>query len=594
MLEQAKAILQQYYGYREFRPGQEQVIESLLGGRDTLAIMPTGAGKSVCFQVPALLLDGLTIVVSPLISLMKDQVDGLVDQGIAATYINSSLSAAVTSDRLAALQGGHYKLLYVAPERLEAESFQQLLRQLPVRLVAVDEAHCVSQWGHDFRPSYKAVAAFIQSLPQRPLIGAFTATATPEVKTDMVRLLGLRQPAVYVTGFDRPNLSFSVLRGEDKRQFVEQYVAAHREQSGIIYAATRREVDELYAFLHKQGIAAGHYHAGLSEEERTTQQEAFLYDDIRVMVATNAFGMGIDKSNVRYVIHYNMPKNMEAYYQEAGRSGRDGEPGECILLFAQQDVMLQKYLIDKSVESEDRSQNELAKLQDMVDYCYTPECLRHYILSYFGETEAAAECRNCSNCQDTSERVDITVDAQKVFSCVYRMKERFGVTMVAEVLKGSKNQKLLELGLHELSTYALFKQRKLGDIKTLIQRLLATGYLDLSEGQFPVVRLTPQAYAVLRNQETVWQKTFVQAAPAPQEDNSLFEALRQVRRELAQQAGIPPYLVFNDSTLREMSSLCPTDEAALAKIKGVGERKLAQYGAAFLTAIRQYQLNPHS
>lgn len=585
MLQKAQLILNQYYGYDEFRPGQEQIITDLLSGKDTLAIMPTGAGKSLCFQIPAMLLPGVTLVISPLISLMKDQVDALANQGIPATFINSSLTAAEVRERLFQVRTGTYKMVYVAPERLETDSFQAVLSELTISMLAVDEAHCVSQWGHDFRPSYQSIQPFIQRLPKRPVIGAFTATATLEVKQDIIDLLLLDRPCIHVTGFDRPNLSFSVLRGEDKQKFVIQYVKQNSSQSGIIYAATRKEVDGLCQLLKKKGFAAGHYHAGLSDEERIEAQEQFLYDDIRVMVATNAFGMGIDKSNVRYVIHYNMPKNMEAYYQEAGRSGRDGESGECILLFGQQDIMLQKFLIDKSVEDPLRKQHELRKLQAMVDYCHTPNCLRGYILGYFGES-VVSECSNCGNCNQDTAQVDITIDTQKVLSCVYRMKERFGLALVAEVLKGSKNKKVLQFGFDSLPTYGLFAERTLQDIKTLLQRLVATGYLSLTESEYPVLKLTPQAIPVLRNQAAVYQRV-VQVAQR-QADNTLFEELRKLRRALAERDKVPPYVVFSDSTLKEMCQYCPQNELELRKIKGVGDMKLARYGQEFVAAIRQH------
>jgi ATP-dependent DNA helicase RecQ len=587
MLEKARSFLKKYYGYEEFRPGQEQIIADLLGGKDTLAIMPTGAGKSLCFQLPAMLLPGVTLVISPLISLMKDQVDGLANQGISATFINSSLANAEVRERLYQVRSGKYKLVYVAPERLETDSFQAALSELTISMLAVDEAHCVSQWGHDFRPSYQSIRPFIDRLPERPVIGAFTATATLEVKADIINLLLLSQPGIHVTGFDRPNLSFSVLRGEDKQKFVLNYLTEKDRQPGIIYAATRKEVDGLYQLLKKKGFAVGHYHAGLSDEQRNREQEQFLYDDIRVMVATNAFGMGIDKSNVRYVIHYNMPKNMEAYYQEAGRSGRDGEPGECILLFGQQDIMLQKFLIDKSVEDPARKQHELRKLQAMVDYCHTPECLRGYILNYFGEI-ATSDCGNCGNCDQEGEQVDVTVDAQKALSCVYRMKERFGIALVAEVLKGSKNKKVLQLGFDSLPTYGLFAERKLQDIKTLLQRLVATGFLSLTESEYPVLKLTQQAIPVLRNQTAVHQK--VVQAPKREADNTLFEALRQLRKSLAERDRVPPYVVFADSTLREMCQYCPQNETDLRRIKGVGDMKLERYGKEFIAAIRQHSL----
>lgn len=587
MIEQAKKLLKQYYGYEEFRPGQERVISSLLSGRDTLAVMPTGAGKSLCFQVPALLLPGITLVISPLISLMKDQVDGLDAQGIPSTFINSSLSAGAVHQRLSGVRAGRYKLVYVAPERLDAEGFLEAFSQkIPVSMVAVDEAHCVSQWGHDFRPSYRAVHSFISQLPTRPVIGAFTATATPEVKEDIVHLLSLAQPAVHVTGFDRPNLSFTVLRGENKKQFVLQYASDHESQSGIVYAATRREVEEVYEALARKGFAAGRYHAGLSDEERSRQQEAFLYDDIRIMVATNAFGMGIDKSNVRYVLHYSMPKNMEAYYQEAGRSGRDGEPGECVLLFGAQDVMLQKFLIEKSVENPSRKQHELSKLQEMVEYCYTPECLRQWILTYFGDKTATGECSNCSNCKEEGELVDITLEAQKVFSCIYRMKERFGISLIAEVLKGSKNKKVQQFAFDQLPTYGLLSQHSVEEIKTLIQRLVATQYLMLTDSQYPVVKLTPEAFTVMKNQAQVWQKVFRQKKAV--KEDGLFERLRQLRKKLAHQEQVPPYVVFADSTLQEISRHLPQNRRELAGIKGIGEHKLNRYAEEVLAVVHQY------
>ena len=418
----ALQLLQTVYGYTNFREGQDAIIASLLEGRDTVGIMPTGGGKSICYQVPAQLMEGTSIVISPLISLMKDQVDALDSLGIPATYINSSLSYKESEHRLRLAEDGAYKMLYIAPERLETEAFQMLFQRLHIPFVAIDEAHCLSQWGHDFRQSYLAIAPFLNQLPERPIIAAFTATATKEVTADIVRLLRLDDPAMYITGFDRENLSLSVLRGVNKKDFIHRYIEDHREQAGIIYAATRKDVEDITSGLEKKGVLAGKYHAGLSDKERQASQEAFLYDDIRVMVATNAFGMGIDKSNVRYVIHYNMPRTMEAYYQEAGRAGRDGEPGECILLFGAQDVITQKFLIEQSVSDQERKLNDYRKLQMMSDYCHTQQCLRHLILAYFGDRISEESCDNCSNCNDDSEYHDITLEAKKIFSCIWRFE----------------------------------------------------------------------------------------------------------------------------------------------------------------------------
>ena len=586
MLNKARQVLQKFYGYEDFRPGQKKVVESLLNRNDTVAIMPTGAGKSICFQIPALLFEGVTLVISPLISLMKDQVDSLRQLGIAAVYINSSVSKAQLYKDLQDISAGFYKIIYIAPERLTSEYLPDSFKNLNISMVAVDEAHCLSQWGHDFRPSYRNILNFTNSLRIKPIISAFTATATPEVKTDIINLLGLKQPNVFVTGFDRPNLYFSVLRGEVKDKFVIDYVKKHQDEAGIIYVGTRKDVDALQVLLEIKGIKAGRYHAGMTDEERNQMQEDFLYDNLSVMVATNAFGMGIDKPNVRYVIHYNMPKNMEAYYQEAGRAGRDGLSGNCILLYSPQDTQLQKFLISKSTESEIRQQLEYKRLQSMVDYCHTPQCLRAFILHYFGEFDVEEHCDNCSNCKLEGELIDITIDAQKVLSCVYRMHERFGAKMIAEVLKGSKSAKVKQFNFERLSTYGLMKERKLKDISDLILRLSAMQYLDITESQYPVVTLNELSWQVLRGQKKVWQKmVIVKKAKAKGE---LFEALRSLRKELATKEKLPPYMIFSDATLTQMATDKPTDLELMKNIRGVGEFKLQKYGEEFLTVIKSY------
>ncbi|MHC6180400.1 DNA helicase RecQ [Clostridium sp. JNZ X4-2] len=586
-MNSALKALRKYYGYENFRGDQNDVIESILSGRDTMAIMPTGGGKSICYQIPALLFKGITIVISPLISLMKDQVDSIKDLGIGAAYINSSISQGEILNICSELKNGDIKILYVAPERLGSPDFCHLIKSMQVSQVAVDEAHCVSQWGHDFRVSYTYIWKFIDDFPKRPVVTAFTATATEEVRVDIVNQIKLNNPAVFISGFDRKNLRIECLKVGNRFQHMLNYIKTNGEQSGIIYAATRKEVDSLYEKLKANNISAGRYHAGLSSMDRKKNQEDFVYDRINVIVATNAFGMGIDKSNVRFVIHYNIPKNIESYYQEIGRAGRDGEASECILMFAPQDIITQKYLIETSIQSPERRTNEYKKLQYMVDFVHYNGCLRKYILNYFGEHVDYEECGNCSNCIGKGEYVDKTVDSQKVLSCIYRMKREFGVNMIVDVLRGSSQKKVLQYGFDRISTYGIMKNYSKSQLSNFINTLIAQGYISLKEGEYPMVILNSQSVKILKGEEKVVLKE-----PAKAEkiitNSDLFETLRSCRREIADEESIPPYLVFADTTLRELSSRYPVTSEQMLDISGVGELKLKKYGNRFLKIIREY------
>ncbi|MFN7250026.1 MAG: DNA helicase RecQ [Anaerobacillus sp.] len=580
-------ILKKYYGYDSFRRNQQEIITALLQRNDTLCIMPTGGGKSICYQVPAMLFNGITVVISPLISLMKDQVDTLNSIGVPAIYLNSTVSHADQANIMNKIKLGTYKLVYVSPERLESNQFLYFLQQLPIDLIAVDEAHCISQWGHDFRPSYARIGHLMQQLSPRPVIAAFTATATKAVAEDIKQGLMLNSPLDFVSGYERENLAFSVVKTGNKKKYLLEFIKRLQGESGIIYTATRKDVEELQPFLEKNGVQAVTYHGGMAEQIRNEHQEKFIYDDEKIIIATNAFGMGIDKSNVRYVIHYQLPKSMEAYYQEAGRAGRDGENSECVLLYTSKDVQTQKYLIEQNASEGDRKDHEYSKLQAMVDYCHTTKCLQSYIVNYFGDT-SDTDCGKCSSCKSDLEEVDVTTDALKIFSCIVRMKERFGVTLVAQVLKGSNNKRIKDLHLTGLTTYGIMKDKTEKEISELTQLFIAEGYLALTTGQYPTVKLTEKAVSVLKNGEKVLQKV----RPTRKEEpihSELFEVLRQLRKELAEEEKLPPYIIFSDVTLKEMCKFHPKTKADMLQIKGVGEMKFEKYGERFLEAIINFE-----
>ncbi|WP_096200690.1 DNA helicase RecQ [Bacillus sp. FJAT-45350] len=587
MLLQAEKHLQHYFGYPSFREGQKDIIERALTNKDTLGIMPTGGGKSICYQIPAVMASGITIVITPLISLMKDQVDSLTEVGIPSTYLNSTLSTSEYKNRIEEIKLDEYRLVYVAPERLEDYAFMELLQSIPVSIIAIDEAHCVSEWGHDFRPSYRRIPQYIEQIRPKPTVMALTATATPQVQTDICSFFNITDENTIVTGFQRSNLSFKVEKGIDKLLYIDRYLEKNKHDSGIIYASTRKEVEKVYDRLQAKGYEVGKYHGGMSEKERSYNQDEFLKDNITVMVATNAFGMGIDKSNVRYVIHYSLPKNVEAFYQEAGRAGRDGEESECILLFSPQDVQVQKFLIEQSVYDDERKSNEYKKLQQMVDYCHTELCLLQYILNYFADV-TGEPCGKCSNCLDTGEVLDMTKEAQMVMSCIIRMKQKFGKTMVAQVLAGSGNKKVKQFQFDQLSTYGILKQWNSKQITQFIDYLIAEQIVQPSDGAFPTLTVSEKGLSILKGEGTVFRREQVVIQNLT-EDNEVFEALRQLRKEVASENHIPPYLVFSDKTLREMSQVIPLTEEELLYISGVGQNKLEKYGSSFLELLQEFQ-----
>ena len=596
-MDQAQTLLKKFFGYENFRPGQEKIISHILAGEDCLGIMPTGAGKSICYQIPALIFSGVTIVISPLISLMKDQVDALNEVGIPSTFINSSLTSSEYVQTIENIVHNVYKIIYVAPERLNSETFINLLNTIDISMISIDEAHCVSQWGHDFRPSYREIANVILNLKKRPVVSAFTATATQIVKDDIISLLHLSNPFTLTTGFDRENLNFSVETLENKNNFIIDFLKNNSDTSGIIYCLTRKTVDSLFDNLSSLGYSVCKYHGGMSEKDRTQSQNDFTYDRSLVMIATNAFGMGIDKSNIRYVIHYNMPKDLESYYQEAGRAGRDGDNAKCILLFSRADIVTNKFLIEQS-SSDMNHRVEYDKLNSMIDYCNTDKCLRKYILEYFGENPDFGNCNNCSNCLSQLETTDVTQDSKKILSCIKRMHERFGSGLVTDVLKGSKSSKIKVLGFDNLSTYGIMNEYSKDTIKDLIFFLITEGYINSVGDKYPILVLDKSAEDVLFHNKNIFIKRRIEKILPKSTlsnekfqldyDTTLFEILKELRMKIAQSNNIPPFIVFADISLKEMSTYYPTNVENMLKITGVGASKLEKYGQIFIDTVSKY------
>lgn len=578
-------ILNKYYGYNSFRKGQYEIISNILRGRDSFCILPTGAGKSICYQIPALMFNGITIVISPLISLMKDQVDNLNSNGINARYINSTQKLEVSDEIIELCKKGEVKLLYIAPEKLENEFFKRKLRLLNISQIAIDEAHCVSMWGHDFRKSYGLIAEFIDNLRIRPVVTAFTATATEVVRKDVINLLKLRNPYIYIGSFDRENLEIKLYIEEDKLELVKNIIREREGEAGIIYCATRKEVDGLYYYLKDLGYDVLKYHGGLKDSEKEFYQDEFLNENSNVMIATNAFGMGIDKSNIRYIIHFTIPKNIEGYYQEIGRAGRDGFSAKCYLFFNRADIRTLEYLIYTTVQL-NRKEIEIKKLQQMIDFCETKECLRAFILRYFGEQNIREYCTNCSNCLSNDELRDYTIEAQKVLSCVYRSKERYGISVLIDVLRGMVGPKIINDKLNQLSTYGIMKDYSSKFIRDFIKVLIEYGYISLRQGTYSMLQLNEKSYKILKSDLKVVLKL-----EADNEEkvlnNMLFNKLKLWRRDIAIQEGVKPYIIFSDATLIELCNKLPQNEEELLEIRGMGEKKFKKYGEKLIELLKE-------
>jgi ATP-dependent DNA helicase RecQ len=615
----AKKVLKQYFGYDSFREGQEELIESILRKQDTFGIMPTGAGKSICFQVPALMMEGITLVISPLISLMKDQVEGLNQAGVHAAYLNSSLTAGQYQKALGLARQGRYKIIYVAPERLVTDAFLDFAMQANIAMLVVDEAHCVSQWGQDFRPSYLKIVEFIEKLPKRPVISAFTATATKEVRDDIIDILLLQNPTVTATGFDRPNLYFAVQSPKDKYASMKNFLQMHPGQSGIVYCLTRKYVEEVYERLKEEGFSVTKYHAGLGDGERKANQEDFIYSRAEIMVATNAFGMGIDKSDVRFVVHYNMPKNMESYYQEAGRAGRDGEAAECVLLYAGQDVVTNQFFIDNNKDNQELdevmrrlvAERDRERLRKMTFYCFTNECLRDYILRYFGEY-GSSYCGNCSNCLSRFEEVDVTEMAKGIIGCVQASRQRFGTAMIVDTVHGANTAKIRKYRMETNPYYGKLAKAPTHKLRKVMNHLQLYGYLHVTNDEFAIVKLTEKSEAVLKEEERIVMKMAKEEehpAKAKKEksrkwtigvtedeftktEEEMFERLRALRTEIAREEKVPPYIVFSDKTLVHMCIVKPKTKEEMLSVSGVGEFKYEKYGGRFLTCVQGESKTP--